>query len=103
MKPAAFALLLLAGCNNVAPDGYDFEGKEYAHREFTVSVTEHPSLAALQSSGPGVGEGRELQAWSKLHPRDRRCEVHIVDPDARYAPEWLGHEIAHCAYGQWHQ
>ena len=47
-----------------------------------------------------AAEGRDLMAWSVLRPSG--CEVHIVDPAVKYAPEWIGHEIVHCVYGRFH-
>lgn len=30
------------------------------------------------------------------------CVVHIVDPTVGYYPEFIGHEVMHCIFGDWH-
>jgi hypothetical protein len=31
------------------------------------------------------------------------CNVYIMDPKVNYQPEWYGHELVHCMYGDWHR
>ncbi len=93
--------LILASCGKpTSSDGYTFDRKEWDQSRLTVQVVQHPSLQDLQAKGPKV-EGRELQAWGKVNPSGV-CELHIVDPTKHYAPEFIGHEISHCAFGRFH-
>lgn len=101
-------LLALAACGP-RTDSYTFEEKEYTQSKLAITVVEHPSLKDLQAAGIAAKAIKEtqtetvnLQAWSKIN-RNGTCEVHIVDPEKSYGPEWMGHEIYHCAYGRWHK
>ena len=99
MKISPLLILLLSGCGS--SDGYEFQTKEFERLEPSVSFVVHPSTEDLRRAGPSVGEDRELMAWAKI--KDGGCEVHIVDPQVSYRPEWVGHEVIHCIYGRWHR
>lgn len=106
MKLALIALpslLFVAGCDDAPADGYRFGKPEFERGEITVRFVEHDSLAELRKAYPGrLPADRDLMVWSALDPKGGPCVVHIVNPRTSYAPEWLGHEIAHCAWGRWH-
>jgi len=107
-RAAVLALLLLsAACKQPAADGYEFDAAEYARDEVTVRIETHRTLAELRGAarqaGGQVEGGRELMAWATLAPDRASCTIHVVDPARAYAPEWLGHELAHCIYGRWHR
>jgi len=107
MKRHALALIaLLAACQQPASDGYTFEGAEYAREQVVVRVVTHASLTELRHAANAAGardDGRELMAWATLSGDRTSCTIHVVDPARVYAPEWLGHELAHCLYGRWHR
>lgn len=86
-------------------DGYAFQRKEYVRTRIVLTVTEYPSFAALRaalppSAAPSRRDGR-LKAWSVLH-QDGSADIHIVDQAVSFTPDALGHELAHCIYGRWH-
>jgi len=89
---------------NPGPDGYAFERKEYTQTRLDVRIVEHASyrelLAAMPNGGPPRAV-RKVQAWSNISP-DGFCEIHIIDQSVSYTPEAIGHELAHCIYGRWH-
>lgn len=94
-----------APSNNVAPDGYEFVGKEFNNLDTKIEFVVHPSYTDLRQSAKDIGikNYKKVKAFSTLYRPDyKRCVVHIVDPDAVYAPEYIGHEITHCIYGRWH-
>jgi hypothetical protein len=102
----ALALLALASCNEQgSTDGYYFEPVPRLE-ERRIIVKTHPSLEALKSefskypSAPNISRDRALQAFSVIS--STTCTVHIVDPAVRYMPEFIGHEIVHCLYGEFH-
>lgn len=104
MRAPLFAapILLLAGCGQ-GSDAYQFERKEFERSQPAITIVTHPSLADLRAKAPAsatADKGRELMAWSIIRPTS--CEVHIVDPAQKWQPEWIGHEVAHCAWGRWH-
>lgn len=102
------AALLLAACGqNEAADGYIFAGKQYDRSSVLVKKQEHRSFADLRAALP-PRMSREWKdkrvargAWGELHA-DGSCTIHFVDPSRSYQPEWIGHEAAHCFYGDWH-
>jgi hypothetical protein len=104
MRRAAFlALLLLASCGE-GSDAHKFERKEFDRPQPAITIVTHPTLADLRAKAPAsatADKGRELQAWSIIRPTS--CEVHVVDPAKQWRPEWIGHEVAHCAWGRWHR
>lgn len=95
-------LLALAGCDR--QDGYRFERKEFDRPQPGITVVVHPSLADLRKAALRGTEpdGQDLHGWSIIKAGGG-CEIHVVDPARSWAPEWLGHEIAHCIWGRWHQ
>lgn len=106
MRSALPLLALLAACERTAADDHRFVRKEIDNRVVTVTIVPHATVqdlrAAAAASNATIERGREVMAWSAVYPQSRRCEVHVVDPAVSYQPEWIGHELAHCAYGRWH-
>lgn len=95
--------LTVSACNSEVADGYRFERKDTEHLAPETVFVLHKSLNDLRRAAPAGTvdpETTNLMAWSKL--AGNRCEVHIVDPSVSYQPEWIGHEMAHCIWGQWH-
>ena len=97
----------MVGCSDSSKngkDGYKFEEKEYEKVDLQISfiiIQDQQQFNELASIwAPGV-EG--LQAFSRLQPKINRCIVYIKDPTWQYTPEFIGHEIAHCIWGRWHE
>lgn len=101
---ASLILLLLAGCSD-APDGYVFGQSEYRRDEITLTVVTYPGVASLRAAaetrGVAVEQGRALMAFSEI--RGTHCTMHIVEPEVKYQPQWIGHETVHCIRGRWHK
>lgn len=99
-------LAVIAGCDDTprGADGYRFGSKEFSRDRVDLSVVEYSSLEALQTEARarGIGHWRQVQAFATFGRDSATCTIHIVDPARRYAPEFIGHEIAHCLYGRWH-
>lgn len=102
------AALTLGSCDKpqyskVGADGYTFGTIQYVKTDLRVEVTVHMSREALVEAAKEYGEDRpDLAAFSILYPKSNLCKVHIVNPEASYEPEFIGHELIHCVYGQWH-
>lgn len=98
------AALALAGCGGSgdAADGHRFVGKEFDRSRPNITVVTHATLTDLRAAAPASAKrgDRELMAWGVIRPDG--CEIHIIDPAVSYQPEWIGHEVAHCAWGRWH-
>ena len=111
-----FAVMLL--CCNFAmagsrgADDYQFGEKEYEHTEITVKIVVMKNPVEFRKLASAHGLRREtvtalkgkmiVEAFSVLHPKDQQCTVFIKDPDWEWQPEYIGHELAHCVWGRWH-
>lgn len=102
----ALAFVALAGCEQGqrGADGYVFGEPEYTLTDMQLRVVLYDDLITLRKALPAghLMDGHEAMAWGRLSPTEGRCEVHIVRPARAYLPEWIGHEIAHCIHGRWH-
>lgn len=100
---AAAAVLASCGGSGDAADGYQFGAKEFDRGRPNITVIMHPTLTDLRAKAPASAKRgeRKLMAWGIIRPDG--CEIHIVDPAVSYQPEWIGHEVAHCAWGRWHR
>jgi len=103
---AAGLTLFLLSCNQESqkgPDGYAFESKEFERSEIDLSVVVIRDQAEFNRlkriHAPDV-EG--LQAFGFFSLSSNQCTIYIKDPTWRYEPEWIGHEVAHCVWGRWH-
>jgi hypothetical protein len=102
---AALALAL-TGCGNDRQrgvDGYVFEGKQFDHSEVVVRRVLYPSLSALRAGAQARGnkDYARVIAYSVISA-DGVCTIHIVDPSVDYLPQYAGHELYHCFFGEWH-
>jgi hypothetical protein len=106
------AALIIASCSSEerAPglpgaDGYVFEEPTILATEFKVQVVLYKSTKELRAEGRSYGaDNPSLMAFAILEPPlYDKCTIHIVDPKYDYQPEWYGHELTHCIYGQWHK
>lgn len=101
------ALSLLFSCNpapQVGSDGYTFGKKQYEKTTVQIDIVTYKSLSDLQaalSKRAGVDKS-SVMAFSVLTPPFDKCTIHMVDPAVKYLPEFAGHEMLHCVYGQWH-
>lgn len=98
--------LIGLGCKQEykAPDGYNFEPVERI-AERPIKVVTYPSERALKNAyaklprGRQMGDNEHLQAFTVINSV---CTIHMVDPATRYQPEFFGHELVHCLYGEFH-
>jgi hypothetical protein len=116
MKNAVLVLAVLAsGCASnsyfapklpVGGDGYTFQRQEWSRPGMQVSIKVHPTQSELEAAMPKgvkVGKGYErenVHAFSEI--KSTSCVIHVVAPVHSWQPEWLGHELAHCFWGHWH-
>ena len=112
-KLALPALLSLAAClpegaaterirsidGETGRDGYVFQQREFTRLDQRIVIHLYPSVEALRAvNGPGsllVGRAQ----WGFFAGV---CHIHVVDPAARYMPDIIGHELAHCMHGNFH-
>lgn len=108
---AVSAVLFASGCGvdsgvkDKGADGYYFEGKEYEELRAGVEVVLYPSRAKFDKVAKEKLKGLTSAAMFSILRRDGdkyTCEIHMVDPEVEYLPEFLGHELTHCMWGRWH-
>lgn len=104
-------LLFSNGCNdsstpNVGKDDYQFTTPEYQKKEVIVKLitykTKEEFLDSLRKENKKEFD-KNVAAYSVIIPSQNVCEIHIIEPQTEYIPEFMGHEAYHCFYGQFHK
>jgi hypothetical protein len=103
-------LCLMISCGqkqgNTGADGYYFEKETLTRTDLALHIvlvknqTEMNKL--LAEHGRTVASGREVAAFSAYSPVEPKCTIYMIDPKMSYEPEFIGHELVHCVYGNWH-
>ena len=106
-KVSLVALLLLTSCNPApqkGADGYRFGEKQYEKFTVQINIVTYKSQTDLQKALGNRADvaSKDVIAFSELKPPFDTCTIHMVDPKVTYQPEFVGHEMLHCVYGQWH-
>lgn len=107
MKKLIFALFLFIGAcgQQGSSDGYYFE-KDSKRIDRQIKTVLYPNQAAIVAAyETQTGKKRqlgneELQAFSVIG--SQTCTIHMVDPAIKYQPDFIGHELTHCLYGDFH-
>lgn len=90
----------------VGQDLYKFSTPQYFKDHVFVKIVTYPTFAhlALAAKIQGFDNWQAVRAFAVQDPSLLGpCTVHIVDPSVSYHPDYAGHEILHCFYGNWHQ
>lgn len=86
-----------------ATDDYVFEGKEFEHADFRLKVVIIPDQKKFDELRAKLNpNANDIQAFSSINTLNNTCTIYIKDPTWQYTPEKIGHEIAHCVWGRWH-
>lgn len=98
-------ILGLSNCSDGnSADGYHFETTSVRIAPRKIETVLYPNLAALnvafKNTNHRISETRQLMAFSVI--TKETCTIHMIDPKVRYMPEFLGHELTHCLYGEFH-
>ena len=99
---AAFSI---ASCNQLplSADGYNFGNPSFEKSKVEVVFVTYETRAEFMEAAKKRGVASlELQAFTELRDPFNKCTIHAMDPRVKYQPEFIGHELAHCFYGQWH-
>lgn len=99
------SLFLLSACNsNQGYDGYIFGKKQYEKNAVLVVVATYKTDAEFKAAAKKYikTDYDKVAAFSLVNPNTDVCTIHMMDPSVKYQPEFIGHEFAHCLYGQWH-
>ncbi len=98
---------LVASCEPAekpAADGYTFGTPQFELNQTLVSVVTYDNRNDLLKAGKERGiTDPNLVAFSIVAlPPVNKCTIHVMNPAVAYEPEFVGHELTHCLYGQWH-
>ena len=99
---AAFSIV---SCNQLplSADGYNFGNPSFEKSKVeVVFVTYETRAEFIEAAKKRNVDSLELQAFTELRDPFNKCTIHAMDPRVKYQPEFIGHELAHCFYGQWH-
>lgn len=82
-------------------DGHYFETKEYSRPENNVRLVYYASSKALNAAYHArMGTVQRVAGFTVYF--EGGCEIHVIDPSTKYAPEYIGHELLHCFHGNFH-
>lgn len=86
-------------------DDYYFEKKEYDQKQVTVKVELFETRRAFEVAAreKEIKNPEVLGAFATLANDGSSCTIYTLEPTVSYEPEFLGHELAHCMWGRWHQ
>lgn len=99
--------LLLFSCeastNRNGADGYTFGEPSYEKTRVTITLITYKTRKEFLDASKKRGvKSNTVAAFAELKPPFDTCTIHVMDPRVKYEPEFYGHELAHCFYGQWH-
>jgi hypothetical protein len=101
-----FLILAIVSCDTqpTGVDGYKFGTPQYEKSSVNVNVVTYKTREEFDAAAKKYGvESKQLAAFSVLKPPQfDTCTIHMMHPQTKYYPEFIGHEFTHCLYGQWH-
>lgn len=85
-------------------DGYIFESKEYEKISLEIEVVVlHDKFEFAREKNMNHLRLQNVEAFSIIVPGSNTCKIYVKDPEWKYQPEYIGHELAHCIWGRWHK
>lgn len=99
---AAAAAMIFCACSKAPPP----PPVQYSPDTFTVAIHWHASEGALHQFARDHGQPNPVDGFTIMTWRGDAylCDIHLVRPDRLTASkeQLLGHEFAHCLFGEWH-
>lgn len=109
-------VLFLTGCassimqsentfsRSAASDGYRFVQKDYETLQpgvqFVLMRNEEEYREVMRAQ---FGNSwKKISAFTSWNRNKATCKIYIKDPAWEYTPELIGHEVAHCIWGRFH-
>lgn len=87
-------------------DKYYFAQKEFQKKRVTITIVLYKNYEDLakvaNKNGLYADENEYIVAFSSYTRAGKTCTIHMVDPAVIYQPEFTGHEMLHCFFGQFH-
>lgn len=108
MKILTILVLMLlplgANAQKYGTDNFRFLEKEYENLtpgvEF-VLMKDDREYDAMRRKHLGV-QWDTISAFTYWNQEKGTCKIYIKDPAWKYEPELIGHEVAHCIWGRFH-
>lgn len=106
---ACFLLLcVIVSCDmskKTGVDGYWFKQESFTRNSFTTDIVLVPNEEELKKlfAEKGGENAENLAAFTLLSQTENKCTIYMIDPKVQYEPEFIGHELVHCIYGEWHK
>lgn len=102
--------LFLSSCDDGpkrAADDYYFEEKEFERTSLGVTVVLFETRREFEETAKQK-LGRDfpvetVAAFGSLSLVGNNCTIYTMDASVQYEPEFLGHELAHCIWGRFHE
>jgi len=99
--------IMLTSCepSDVGKDNYRFDRKEYEilQPEVTFVLASSPSEWKEYRERFDLDDGfNAFSVTEHLTDGSKRCTIYVPDPEWKWRPELIGHEVAHCIWGKWH-
>jgi len=92
---------------NTGCDGYYFEKETFTRTDLGVHIVLVQSQKEMENllaeHHRTIADGRQVAAFSVLKVNEPECTIYMIDPKISYQPEFIGHELVHCVYGDWHK
>jgi hypothetical protein len=101
---------LLSSCDNgpkKGADDYYFEEKEFERTSLGVEVVLFETRREFEEvAKEKLGRDFPVEtvaAFGSLSVVGNNCTIYTMDASVQYEPEYLGHELAHCIWGRFHE
>ena len=105
-------LMAITGCTSIGSpkykygsDDYRFLVKEYENLNPEVHfilLKDEAEYNSVRKRELGI-KWDSVSAFTLWIPETGKCTVFIKDPSWSWEPELIGHEVAHCIWGRWHE
>jgi hypothetical protein len=101
---------LLSSCDQApkkGADNYYFEEKEFERTSLGVTVVLFQTRREFEETArQKLGKNFPVEtvaAFGSLSTVGNNCTIYTMDASVQYEPEFLGHELAHCIWGRFHE
>lgn len=104
-KSLILGILAITACSpQRASDGYTFDRQDFERDNIAVKIVQFDTRADFDRAARAVGltDATNLMAFSTLSRDKPACTIRVMRIPTHYEPKWIGHELVHCIYGQFH-
>ena len=103
---AALALTSLSSCGTQIPasDGYTFDKQDFYRDDIHVKIVQFDNRKEFEAEAARVGieNTSVVMAFTTVSLSEPVCTIRVMNIPNDYEPKWIGHELIHCMYGNFH-